>query len=193
MNILALSVDLVDQEAEAIFAPVSGHAHLEVLVVGHDSLPYMFDDLVLGLLELVLQAAGSVPCLDRRFDEVIEVGLHVSNGVGPGHLLDQAEPASGFSKGDWLGKVGDVLQDLLAGFYPIGGHPEPGELHLHLIDLELLLVECYPIVPTELEIVEDVIEIPGDGVIVQECVIHHLALVLDILGDVFCPPGVCIA
>ena len=187
---LTLTVLLGDQEADAQLAPVSGHAGLEVYVVGLDTLLDSFHILLLGLLELFPEAGGRGPCLDGGFDQATEVGDRVTDGVCPGYLLDQTEPAPGLRESGRLWKVGDVPQDALAGLHTVRGHPEPIKLDLMLAELELLLIECYSIVPTEPQIIEDVEEVSCECVVVQECVIHHLALILDVPCDVICPSSV---
>ncbi len=65
---------------------------------------------------------------------------------------------------------------------------EPGELHLHAAKLELLTVDT--IVPTQLAVIERVVKVCHDAFVVQECVIHYLAVPLHHLGNLICPLGV---
>ena len=148
------------------------------------------DDFLLGVGKLLPQRGGPRPCLARGLGEVAEVDHGVAYGVWPGDLLDQAEPPSRFLDGERLGELPDVLQEGLAGLDPILGDPEPRELDFQLAELELLLIEGDAIVTTQFEVIEGVEEIAGDVIIIEEHVVHYLALVDDILGDIVHPSGV---
>ena len=46
--------------------------------------------------------------------------------------------------------------------------------------------ECDAVVPAQLLVVECVVKVGLDAVIIEKCIIHHLAMPLHLLGDLIC-------
>ena len=108
-------------------------------------------------------------------------------------MLNQTEPLPGLRERDWFWELSDVFEDVIAGFDSIRGDPEACELQFLLKELEFLLIEGSAVVATKFKVVEGVEEVASDVIIVEECVVHYLALVDDILHDVIHPLGVGIS
>ena len=107
----------------------------------------------------------------------MEVVHGVPDSVSPGDLLDQAEPSSGLCEGYQFWKLSDVSEDVVAGLDSIRSDLEACELHFLLAELELLLNKGDAIVTIQFEVVKGVEEIAGDIVVIEEHVVHYLALV----------------